>query len=299
MKNDNKTITPLNTIPVFYRPEMVAANVGAYSPSAAKPAQAVADWQRQGLPIEVLEFPPVTEAQLKAAHHEFYVDRVMHGLIANGFGNTDAQVTASLPYTSGSMLAAARAALASGAVACAPCSGFHHAGYAEGGGYCTFNGLMITALALKAEGLVKKVAILDLDQHFGDGTQDIMGQLKLSTWVKHLGVGPMEKQADEAERYLKRLPELVDGLKAYDLLLYQAGADAHINDPLGGWMTSDQLRRRDRIVFAAAKRIGLPVAWNLAGGYQRDADGGIEPVLAIHRETMRACAQVYLERQPR
>jgi acetoin utilization deacetylase AcuC-like enzyme len=296
MKNLNSQPT-LTAIPVFYRPEMVAPNVGATSPSAAKPAQAVADWQEHGLPIELSDFPSVTEAQIKAAHHEFYVDRVMHGLIANGFGTVDAAVNASLPFTSGSMLAAARAALANGAVACAPCSGFHHAGYATGGGFCTFNGLMITALALKAEGLVNKVAILDLDQHFGDGTQDIMGQLKLSTWVKHLGVGPMEKQADEAERYLKRLPELVEGLKAYDLLLYQAGADAHINDPLGGWMTSDQLRRRDRIVFACAKRIGLPVAWNLAGGYQRDESGGIEPVLAIHRETMKACAQVHVDQQ--
>jgi hypothetical protein len=31
-------------------------------------------------------------------------------------------------------------------------------------------------------------------------------------------------------------------------------------------------------------------AWNLAGGYQKDAQGGIEPVLAIHRRTMQACA---------
>ena len=29
----------------------------------------------------------------------------------------------------------------------------------------------------------------------------------------------------------------------------------------------------------------MPVAWNLAGGYQHDADGGIEPVLKIHRGT--------------
>jgi hypothetical protein len=77
-----------------------------------------------------------------------------------------------------------------------------------------------------------------------------------------------------------------------------------VKDPLGGWMTTQQLVRRDQIVFATAKELRLPVAWNLAGGYQRDAAGGIEPVLEIHRNTMKACVSVYgrvpqlLRRQP-
>jgi hypothetical protein len=58
-------------------------------------------------------------------------------------------------------------------------------------------------------------------------------------------------------------------------------------------MTTEQLARRDRIVFETAAQIGLPVAWNLAGGYQRDAGRGIEPVLDIHRNTMKACLSVY------
>jgi len=69
-------------------------------------------------------------------------------------------------------------------------------------------------------------------------------------------------------------------------LLYQAGADAHIDDPLGGWLTTAQMRQRDALVFEAALGYGIPVVWNLAGGYQRDADGGIGPVLAIHRATL-------------
>jgi hypothetical protein len=54
-------------------------------------------------------------------------------------------------------------------------------------------------------------------------------------------------------------------------------------------MTTEQLERRDRIVFEVAARIGLPVAWNLAGGYQRDEHGGFPAVLEIHRNTMAAC----------
>jgi acetoin utilization deacetylase AcuC-like enzyme len=62
------------------------------------------------------------------------------------------------------------------------------------------------------------------------------------------------------------LPVVVRGFAGYDLLLYQAGADPHIDDPLGGFLTTDELAERDRIVFSVAKEIGIPVVWNLAGG---------------------------------
>ena len=79
-----------------------------------------------------------------------------------------------------------------------------------------------------------------------------------------------------------------------DLILYQAGADPHINDPLGGVMTTDQMLRRDELVFQECKAMQVPVAWNLAGGYQRDDQHGIRPVLDLHDNTMRACVQVYI-----
>ena len=72
------------------------------------------------------------------------------------------------------------------------------------------------------------------------------------------------------------------------------GADPHINDPLGGWLTTEQLAERDRLVFSAAKRLGIPIAWNLAGGYQIDEDGGISKVIEIHNNTMLACTETYL-----
>ena len=83
--------------------------------------------------------------------------------------------------------------------------------------------------------------------------------------------------------------------KGAKLLMYQAGADCHINDPLGGRFTDEQLRQRDRTVFELCKELGLPVAWNLAGGYQKGTDGSIEKVLRIHRATMDECFKVYGE----
>ena len=128
---------------------------------------------------------------------------------------------------------------------------------------------------------------------FRDGTHDIIRRLHLS-WIHHHSPGTEAPQASDAQPYLRWLPGIVSSFHDCDLLLYQAGADAHIDDPLGGWMTDEQLAERDRIVFDVAATTGLPVPWNLAGGYQRDAQGGIEPVLAIHRRTMRACAGVFV-----
>ena len=77
-------------------------------------------------------------------------------------------------------------------------------------------------------------------------------------------------------------------MRGCDVVLYQAGADPHVNDPLGGMMTTDELRRRDELVFETCDALGLPVAWNLAGGYQVEADGSIPAVLEIHENTLRA-----------
>jgi len=282
----------LHAVPVFFCDEMVVADANSYSPSSGKPSMVLRDWQDRGLAIDLRASTAVTREQLALAHDPAFVDAVLDGKRSNGFGNTLAEVARSLPYTTGALLCAAREALTNRCVAVAPVSGFHHAGYDFAGGFCTFNGLMVTAQVLHREGLVRKLAILDLDQHWGNGTQDIIDRLQLG-WVQHHSSGGMSLRARDAERYLRDLPKLMEQWADCDLLIYQAGADAHIDDPLGGWMTTEQLRRRDGIVFSTAQALGLPVVWDLAGGYQRDADGGISAVLEIHRNTMRACLGVH------
>lgn len=292
-------------IPVFYRPEMVA-DTESFSPSAGKPAAVVADWKAHDLPIAVTSFTPVSSQVLSLAHEESYVAGVLTGGIANGFGNHSAAVAASLPYTVGSMIAAAKyvtrfmAEHSVATVACSPTSGFHHAGFRHGGGYCTLNGLVITAMHLKALGLVNTVGILDWDFHYGDGTAEIIAHLGLD-WIKHVthsGTG----ESDSLKRSVNRDPRrdlqirVPNGMfqsGRVDLVLYQAGADVHEDDPLGGYMNSAEMRDRDERVFWYAKRCDTPLVWNLAGGYQRDAAGTIEPVLALHRATMEACAKEY------
>jgi acetoin utilization deacetylase AcuC-like enzyme len=83
-----------------------------------------------------------------------------------------------------------------------------------------------------------------------------------------------------AEQLPGIIENLIDGV---DVLFYQAGADPHIDDPYGGYLTTEALRLRDEIVFSIAAKRGVPVVWNLAGGYQSP----IEKVLEIHDNTAR------------
>lgn len=288
------------TIPVFYTSRMVADSA-SFSPSARKPQYVVDRWKAKGLPIELCEFDPLTVEQLTIAHARSYVEGVLAGKSKNGFGNTSPEVAATLPYTNGAMYSAAVVALNRG-IACAPVSGFHHAKYATPEGFCTFNGLVVTAMLLKRNSLAQRVGILDFDAHYGDGTVALIKRHNLDyiehyTFGEHV-LGP--RSLDKAQATLRDIVPVLELMKSggCDVVLYQAGADPHINDPYGGYLTDEQLRVRDETTFTTAKRLGLPIAWNLAGGYQQLQEGvhsaeSIAPVLDIHEATMRECIKVY------
>jgi len=277
----------LQSIPVFYS-EHILAESGSFSPSASKPRHVLAAWQEADLPIAVHPIAPASELDLCLAHDPAYVRDVLDGNAPNGFGNTSRDVARSLPYTTGAMIAAARAALQDGC-ACAPVSGFHHAHYDSARGYCTFNGLIIAAQKVLAEGAVKRVLILDCDMHYGDGTDQILDRLGLTDTVINMTFGRWFHQPTHAAAYIRRLREAAAGFDSFDLVLYQAGADVHVNDPLGGVLTTKQMIERDQIVFDAARASGIPVAWNLAGGYQDP----LSKVIDLHVNTLRECVRTF------
>lgn len=278
------------TIPVFYTP-MMSATTKSFSPSAGKPKLVVEDWLKRGLDITVLSFEPLTRDHIIWAHWHRYVNGVLDLKLANGFGNRSPRVAESLPYTSGSMVAAAMYASTiqfkrdEWAVACSPSSGFHHAGYSNGHGYCTFNGLMIAALSVLYAGTARKVGIIDFDQHHGDGTEDIIVALQLQDKVL-----VFDGREDD---FLDNIGATVQEWKqsGVGLILYQAGADQHKDDPLGGTLTTEDMRYRDELVFQAARTFQVPIAWNLAGGYQTKPK-----LLELHRNTMIECIKAFPRR---
>ena len=267
---------------VVYSEAMMAPPQGG-SPSAGKPGPVVAAWRSAWPALRVRPPLPATVNQLCLAHDRAYVEDVLRLRRPNGFGTLNAEVAASLRYTTGALLTAARWALEEGGAVSAPVSGFHHAHWARGGGFCTFNGLMVAALALRADTPNLQIGILDYDYHYGDGTEDILRQVGRAG-ITHITAGGEWHEGADPLAFLAAIADDLEKLAHCDLVLYQAGADPHIDDPLGGFLTTTELQRRDEIVFQGLRARSIPVAWNLAGGYQTP----LEKVVDIHVRTMRA-----------
>lgn len=282
-------------LPIFYHTKQSCAAANSFSPSAGKPALVMQDWLSNpdiAPHIAVHSFEPATLPQLYAAHSKRYVDGVLAGQLDNGFGNRSLDVAKSLRYTTGSLIAATEHVLRAGRelplqCAVSPTSGFHHAGWSWGGGFCTFNGLMVAAINAHQKGLAKRILILDMDNHYGNGTDDIIKHHKLD-YIDHITATRAYSTADEA--LAQSFGAIMNKpYEHYDLVIYQAGADIHVDDPLGGLLTTREMRLRDMSVFSACCMKNTPLVWVLAGGYARNETGSIEPVLALHRQTMIEC----------
>jgi len=148
---------------------------------------------------------------------------------------------------------------------------------------------MAAAIRVHDMGLANRILILDMDQHYGNGTQDIIKQLGID-YITHLTACKSFNTASEALEIAQHVYR--NGPQCYDLVLFQAGADIHIDDPLGGLLATAQMEERDRRVFTGSYMQGVPCVFNLAGGYQRDALGTIAPVLELHRNTANQCVRL-------
>ncbi len=272
----------------FFRPEMNVLENHSYSPSAGKPKQFLVYLQSQNIPLDIEDhFEPLTRLDLSLAHDQGMVDGILDLKRVNGFGNKSAEVARSLLYTSGSFYAAALCATKTKTNTFSPTSGFHHATFNSPGSFCTFNGLVVSALKLKEQGLVKSVGIVDCDQHYGNGTDNIIETLNLN-WIKHYTFGGDSVTSSSANKWLLNFEAQLRKFEGVDIVFYQAGADPHINDPLGGTLTSEQMKQRDELVFSTFRTLGIPVVWDLAGGYQTP----IDKVLEIHLTTVKTCLDI-------
>jgi acetoin utilization deacetylase AcuC-like enzyme len=304
-------------ITAFYHPGY-AAPIGKHVMPITK-FSLVADGLRDRVGIRLAAPEPVTEDDLLRVHTRDYVAAVRTGtpraLAESQKFPWSPELYPSVCLTSGGLLAAARRALTDG-VAAAIVSGFHHAHADHGEGFCTFNGLVIAAEAMRAQGEIRSVAVLDMDLHYGNGTAALAAS---RPWLRNVSLYGNDYQGNTAYPDVTELRHADgpnhrsialprgcrrDGMLAAmerglpllleqgrpDLLLYQAGADPYREDPYSPLdLDHGDLQERDRRVFAFARAEGLPIAWVLAGGYTADTS----KVVQVHLNTFTAALEVF------
>lgn len=250
---------------------------------------------------------PCPREWLEAVHDPAYVDEVFRAEVPRdkerriGFPVTN-RIRDRVRHTNGGTWLAAQLAMHHG-YAANSAAGSHHALADTGAGYCVFNDLAVASNRLIAQGDARRILIIDLDVHQGDGTASLTaGREDIVTLSVHaeknfpvrkarsnIDIGLPDDTGDEA--YLAvlagHLPALLDQFTP-DFVFYQAGVDPHVDDKLGRLALSDQgLERRDRFIIEQVRQRGLPVASALGGGYGDDQ----REVAARHARSMLAMAQ--------
>ncbi len=294
------------SLPLVYHPHYTAALPSGHRFPMTKFRRLYELLLQSGLVTseDVHEPMPAKRSWLELAHTPEYVEGVCSASLDDasvrriGLPVDEKLVRRSLAAVGGTVLAS-RLAFDHG-IACNSAGGSHHAFSGHGSGYCVFNDVAVAARVLLDEGRVRRVLIVDLDVHQGDGTAEILsGDPGAFTFSIHCAQNfPKSKQISDRDvalpagtgddDYLAVLKtELHELLPEYspELVIYNAGVDTHRNDRLGKLALSDEgIAARERAVLSLCRASGVPVACVVGGGYDMDADVIARRHMILHRE---------------
>ncbi|HXW86177.1 MAG TPA: histone deacetylase [Candidatus Bathyarchaeia archaeon] len=193
--------------------------------------------------------------------------------------------------------------------------GYHHAKHGNGEGFCFFADIPLAIVKMRknAEHANKKVLIVDLDAHHGNGHVDCCKDDELTIIfdvynkdaypVRHVS-NPKKDIQDVAynypivsytndEAYLnivkKNLPKAIEETNP-NLIIYNAGTDILKGDRVGGLSVSREgIVERDRLVFQYAKEKEIPILMTLSGGYTQESASIIaESIEKVHGDAIKA-----------
>ena len=222
------------------------------------------------------------------AHTPDYVHKFVHLQLSHkealpiGFVQNQQLVDRELTLVQGT-IEAALWALHTAEVGFNIAGGTHHAFSDRGEGFCMLNDQAVAAAYLLAHTAVRKVLIIDLDVHQGNGTAEIFRHdPRVFTFSMHAeGNYPFVKEQSDRDIALPTgttdaaylsvltsvLPEIIIAHQP-DFVFYQSGVDVLSSDKLGKLSLSVQgCADRDRFVFSLCRQYHLPVQCSMGGGY--------------------------------
>ena len=191
-------------------------------------------------------------------------------------------------------------------IACHLAGGTHHAFKDCGSGFCVFNDLAYASITLLNQKKVKKILILDLDVHQGDGTASICENIdNIFTCSIHCKNNfPFDKKNSNLDvpiddevndvKYINILTKTLDQIESNftpDIVFYDAGVDVHSNDDLGNLnLTDDGIKKRDEIVCEYFKEKKIPLCTVIGGGYSKNR----QELASRHFSIFETVSKIYL-----
>jgi acetoin utilization deacetylase AcuC-like enzyme len=257
------------------------------------------------------QLEPATPAPVETialAHDPEYVSQFIDGTLPAsamrriGFPWSQGLVNRTLA-SAGGTLGATYDALATG-LGGTLAGGTHHAFRSGGSGFCVFNDVAIAIYSLRAMDRARRVAVVDLDVHQGDGTAHFFEHdpdvLTISLHGAHnfpfrkqrskIDIGLPDQTGDR--EYLQALDSVLPRVTEFapEIVFYLSGVDALASDRLGRLaLTPEGLKARDRSVIGECHRSKLPLVVTLGGGYSKP----IELTAQAHANTFRVAAEIY------
>ena len=161
--------------------------------------------------------------------------------------------------------------------------GTHHAFYDRGEAFCMLNDQAIAANYIIQEGLFKKILIIDLDVHQGNGTASLFNSNPNVYTLSFHGKKnyPFRKEKSDLDvefddntndnEYLKVLketiPKVIDQFEP-EFIFYLSGVDVLQNDKLGRLsLTLNGCKERDKFILQTCKDNSIPLQVSMGGGY--------------------------------
>lgn len=249
-----------------------------------------------------------TPDEVASVHADSYINAVLNGTLSPleirkiGFPWSSELAIRSLATVGGAISAAFEAL--DGGISGNLAGGTHHAFSASGEGFCVFNDQAVAAQLLISQNLVKKVLIIDLDVHQGNGTASIFsGREDVFVFSMHGEKNYPFRKVDSHmdvplpdhtgdDEYLSQLSRYLPYLFDLnpDIILYQAGVDPLKEDRLGRLdLTFQGLIERDKMILSESRRRGIPISLAMGGGYSVP----IKLTIEAHINTYRVVKEIY------